>query len=144
MEITYETAAVQDIAPIFDLCQQMICDYEDLDSIDFPKVIQWVRKKIETSIEEYTAIYANGQKAGYYHFFKNEDGQFELDDLYVFPEFQNQGIGTEVIRKCYASVNAPVMLYVFAKNKRAVSLYQRLGFTITETVHNTRYIMTKT
>ena len=143
MEIAYKQATKADIGTIFDLCNQLILDYENLDSIDYPRVIQWVRQKIETSILEYTAIYADGQKAGYYHFFKNEDGQFELDDLYVFPEFQNKGIGSEVIRKCCASVNAPVMLYVFTKNQRAVSLYRRLGFVITETVHSSRYIMIK-
>ena len=76
-----------------------------------------------------------------YHFYKNDSGQFEIDDLYVFPEFQNQGIGSTIVRKCCASTNAPIMLYVFIKNERAVSLYKRLGFKVTETIHNSRYIM---
>ena len=33
------------------------------------------------------------------------------------------------------------MLYVFIKNEKAVSLYKRLGFKVTETIHNSRYIM---
>lgn len=141
MNITYQQATADDIAPIYELCRQLIHDYEQLESIDYPKVMTWVRKKIETSIEEYTVIYADGQKAGYYHFYQNEDSQFELDDLYVLPPFQNHGIGTTVIKNCCASVSSPVMLYVFIANKRAVSLYQRLGFEIAETVHGSRYIM---
>lgn len=143
MNITYQKATETDIGPIFELCRRLIHDYEDLESIDYPKVMQWVRRKIETSIGEYTAIYADGQKAGYYHFFQNEDGVFEIDDLYIFPAYQNQGIGSGVVKKCSASVNGTVMLYVFIKNQRAVSLYQRLGFVICETIHGSRYIMRK-
>ena len=143
MNITYQKATETDIGPIFELCRRLIHDYEDLESIDYPKVMQWVRQKIETSIGEYTAIYADGQKAGYYHFFQNEDGVFEIDDLYIFPAYQNQGIGSGVVKKCSASVNGTVMLYVFIKNQRAVSLYQRLGFVICETIHGSRYIMRK-
>ena len=143
MPITYRKATADDIEPIYTLCRQLIHDYEQLESIDYPKVMAWVRQKIEASIEEYTAIYYQGQKAGYYHFYQNEDGQFEIDDLYIFPAFQNQGIGSAVILKCCASVNAPVMLYVFIRNHRAVSLYQRLGFEIVQTIHNSRYIMRK-
>ena len=141
MNITYQKATADDIEPIYALCKRLIDDFEQLESIDYPKVMKWVRNKIEKSIDEYTVIYANEQKAGYYHFYKNDDGDFEIDDLYVFPEFQNQGIGSRVIKKCCSSVNEPVVLYVFIENKRAVSLYKRLGFEIAETIHGSRYIM---
>lgn len=143
MVITYQQATPEDIAPIYELCKQLIYTYENLEAIDVHKVMNWVQRKIESSICQYTAVYANGQKAGYYHFYQNEDGQFELDDLYVFPQFQNQGIGTAIIEKCCASVASPVMLYVFIKNHRAVALYQRLGFTMIKTVNDSRYIMQK-
>lgn len=141
METTYKPANTEDIEPIYELCSQLIQRYERLESIDYPKVMKWVRKKIQQSISEYTVIWVREHKAGYYHFYQNQDGLFELDDLYIFPEFQNRGIGTEVIRTCCASVDAPVMLYVFTENRRAVSLYKRLGFEIAETVNNSRYIM---
>lgn len=141
MKITYKKANIDDIVPIFELCKQLIQDYEELESIDFPKVMKWVRKKIEHSIDEYTVIFVNEQKAGYYHFYRNDDGLFEIDDLYVFAAFQNQGIGSMVVKRCCASVDEPVMLYVFAENKRAVSLYKRLGFEVYETIHESRYIM---
>lgn len=141
MNITYQKATETDIEPVCDLCRRLIHDYEDLESIDYPKVMQWVRQKLETSIGEYTAIYADGQKAGYYHFHKNENGVYELDDLYIFPPFQNRGIGTAVVRKCCVSVDSQVMLYVFIKNERAVALYRRLGFAVTEMVGGSRYIM---
>lgn len=142
--ITYEKATSNDIDQIYQLCRQLIDDYENVDSIDYDRVLKWVRRKIEGSIDEYTVVYAADKKVGYYHFYQNEDGVYELDDLYIFPEYQNQGIGSSVIQKCCTSVNAPVMLYVFINNKNAVSLYQRLGFEIMQTVNGSRYIMQHT
>jgi len=123
------------------LCRQLIEDYEDRSSVDLPAVLRWVRRKIEGSIGEYTLIRADGEKAGYCHFFRNEDGLWELDDLYVLPPFQNRGIGTGAVKRCLAAADGPVMLYVFIRNRRAVELYKRLGFRVVETVGGSRYIM---
>ncbi len=139
--ITYEKAETRDIEPIYALCKQLIDAYENIDSIAYEKVLKWVRRKIEASIDTYCAVFASGEKVGYYHFYQNEDGEYELDDLYIFPAYQNQGIGSEVVRKCCASVNAPVMLYVFIKNEKAVALYKKLGFRVVQTVNGSRYIM---
>lgn len=141
MNITYKKAKKEDIESIYELSNQLIQKYEELEIIDYPKVMNWVRKKIESSLDEYTVVYVDDSKAGYYHFYKNNDGQYEIDDLYVFPEFQNQGLGSEIIKKCCASINEPVILYVFNKNVKAVSLYERLGFKVIDTIHNSRYIM---
>ena len=141
MTLSYSPAQPEDIDQIYLFCKELIQTYEQLDSIDYPKVLRWIRQKIESSIGEYTVLCADGMKAGYYHFTRNEDGLLELDDLYLFPPFQNQGIGTAVIQKCCASTTEPIQLYVFARNTRAVALYERLGFQITSTVHQTRYIM---
>lgn len=141
--ITYTPATADDMTPIFQQCKQHIDTYENRNAIDYDRVMQWVRKKVEFKIGEYTVISVNGQKAGYYRFSKNEAGMPEIDDLYLFPEYQHQGIGTAVIEMCCASVQEPVMLYVFIRNKGALSLYQRLGFQITETIGDSRYIMVR-
>ena len=141
MNITYDSAKIEDVERVYQLCEQLIHDYEIIDRIDLDRVLRWVRKKIANCINEYTTVFVDGKKAGYYHFCKNEDGEYEIDDLYIFPEFQNQGIGSSVIRKCCSEVDGPVMLYVFIKNHRAVSLYKRLGFDVVETVNDSRYIM---
>ena len=141
MNVTYDKATIGDIEKIYKLCRQLIDDYENIDSIDYDRVLQWVHKKIEKSIDKYTVIYVDDKKAGYYHFYKNEDEEYEIDDLYILSEYQNQGIGSQIIQKCCALIDEPVMLYVFIKNQRAVSLYKRLGFEIVRTVNNSRYIM---
>jgi len=144
MKLAYSVATAEDIPVLYRFCKKLIDDYEDITTIDYDKVLCWVRRKLELCIGEYTVISADGRKAGYYHFFRNEDGIPELDDLYLFPEFQNQGIGSAVIEKCCDEVSEPVMLYVFIRNNRAVSLYQRLGFEIVETIKESRYIMKRT
>lgn len=143
MELTYQAAGQEDIVPICQLSRQLILDYEDMESIDFPKVMAWVQKKVARSIQNYTAVFCGGVKAGYYHFYQNDDGVFEIDDLYIFPEFQNRGIGSQIVRTCCASVDSPVMLYAFSRNKRAISLYERLGFRVIQTLDNSRCIMQK-
>lgn len=142
MNLTYEVASKEDIECIYDLCKQLIDDYETIQNIDYDKVLDWVHKKIETCISEYQCVYLDDIKAGYYHFCKSED-MYELDDLYIFSEFQNRGIGTDIIKKCCSEVDCPVFLYVFIRNERAVSLYKRLGFQIVETIKDSRYIMRK-
>ena len=141
MEITFSKAKIEDIDEIFILNKRLIDRYEDTDQIDYPKVLSWIRRKLEASYGEYTAVFADGKKAGYYHFYRNSEGEYEIDDLYVFDAFQNKGIGSQIINKCCASVDESVILYVFIRNERAVSLYQKLGFETIKTVNSTRYIM---
>ena len=143
MELIFKPASIDDIESIYLLCKDLIDKYEDKSVIDYQKVLLWVKNKIEKSISEYQAIYYQGNRAGYVHCFINEDGIYEIDDLYIFDEFQNKTIGTTVIKQICEKCDHDVMLYVFIKNKRAVSLYSRLGFEIVKTVNNTRYIMVK-
>ena len=143
MELLFKPANIDDIEEIYLLCKNLIDKYEDKSVIDYQKVLLWVKNKIENSISEYQAIYYQGNRAGYVHCFINEDGIYEIDDLYIFDEFQNKTIGTTVIKQICEKCDHDVMLYVFIKNKRAVSLYSRLGFEIVKTINNSRYIMVK-
>lgn len=143
MNISFKNATKDHVEEIYCLCKKLVDDYENTAEINYEKVLKWIHRKIENSIHEYTVIYSDNQKVGYFHFYKNQDDKYEIDDLYILPQFQNKGIGTEVIKMCCSSVSAPVMLYVFVKNKKAVALYKRLGFKVKEIVNNTRYIMEK-
>lgn len=141
MDIICKPATTEDVEPIYQWSKWLVDTYEDVTTIPYDRVLQWMHRKIEASLSDYSTIYVQGEKAGYFHFFKNQEGAYELDDLYIFPPFQNRGIGTYIIRLCCNSVDTPVMLYVFVKNQRALSLYQRLGFQMVEAPDTTRYIM---
>lgn len=140
MVLTYQKADETDIEPVYQFSKALIDQYEDLQSIDYDKVLRWVRRKLEAHISDYDRILLDGQTVGYFHFLPNGD-KMEIDDLYIYPRFQNQGIGTAVLRKCCSETALPVFLYVFSRNTGAISLYKRLGFRIVQTVNGSRYIM---
>lgn len=140
MTLTFLPASETDIEPIFNLSRNLILKYEDTASIDLLRILAWVRRKIDEHIHEYRRILREGVHVGYYRLFTGELGR-ELDDLYIFPEYQNQGIGTEIISRCCAQ--GPLSLYVFTKNTGALSLYRRLGFREIQTVGSTRLILRK-
>ena len=79
-----------------------------------------------------------GISVGYYHL-SLEDGMMELDDIYIFDDYQNQGIGTYIIDKILNEYD-DVFLYVFKKNINAIRLYERMGFKKTKDI-KTRIIM---
>ena len=140
MNIRYENATTCDIEIIFQLNKKLIEKYEDISKIDYKKVLEWVRKKIESNINEYTCIFENDNKVGYFYFHKVEE-KMEVDDLYIFKEYRNRGIGTEILKKCISETNLPIFLYVFTKNTKAVSLYEKLGFKVVENIKDSRYVM---
>lgn len=58
-----------------------------------------------------------------------------IHELQVLPEFQGKSIGTAVIQNVIeqaASRGLPVTLSVVPANPRAKSLYERLGFEVTD------------
>lgn len=138
-----EFAPIQssDIEPLFGLCKALIDQYEDTARIDYPAVLGWTRRKLERQISEYRRILWDGQHVGYLHFAPSQ-GQIELDDFYIFPEFQHRGIGSAVLRLLREETELPIFLYVFLENEGALRLYHRLGFREVQRVDGTRCIMT--
>jgi len=140
MELSFIKADESDIETLFAFNKELVDAYEDTSALAYDKVLAWIRAKISDNIDSYTCVTLDGCKAAWYRFVVS-DGQAELDDLYVRPEFRNRGIGTRIIEKCCHEAECPIFLYVFVKNERAVSLYKRLGFRMAEKVSETRYIM---
>lgn len=143
MDVLFENAEVSDIDRLFELNKKLIAEYETDKSLDLVKVYAWVKRKLESNVKNYKCIYFNGMKAGYFHLY-DHDEKLELDDLFIFDEFQGKGIGTKVLEyaaKAAGERNKEIYLYVFTENKGAVNLYLRNGYRITENVGTSRYIM---
>ena len=140
MELEFKNAEVSDINIIYELSKNLIDTYENIDEIEYEKVLEWVKKKITKCINEYTCVCLDNQVVAYYHFQLVED-KMELDDLYVLSNYQNQGIGSKILEKCCEESNIPIFLYVFSKNTRAIALYERFGFKVIEKIKDTRLIM---
>lgn len=140
--LRYAPAGAEDIPVIFRFCEELIDRYEDPVSVDIPRAKDWVRHKLQSQISGYSVILRDDERVGYFHLIPDET--YELDDLYILPEFQGQGFGTEVIRFCVEQsrrAGKDIFLYVFRENRRAISLYGRMGFRIGKTVGKTRLIM---
>ena len=133
--VEYTKAEQRDLPLLFALNKALIEEYEDLASIDLPRVLGWVEENLQNHLGDFRRILYEGEPAG---FFCLSEG--ELDSLFVLPQFQGKGIGTNVIRHCQ-DISPSLLLYVFRKNTRAVELYRRMGFEITKEVGKTRYIM---
>lgn len=88
MKLTFESADESDIDAIFRLNKEQIDTYENIEIIDYDKVLKWVCQKIHNHICKYVCVFYNIEKVGYY-FFHQEDGKMEIDDLYVLPQFRN-------------------------------------------------------
>ena len=137
MMLQYRTAKAEDISVIYSQAKRLIDQFEDCDSIDYEKVMAWVYRKISSNISQYRCVLADGEKCGYYRLC--DDG--ELDDLYVLPAFRGQGIGSEILLKCMDESSNPLYLYVFSGNIRAISFYEKFGFSLREAVGKTRLIL---
>lgn len=55
-----------------------------------------------------------------------------LDNLYVSPTHQRQGIGTQLLTMAREAAGSPMSLHVFARNQNARRFYEWHGFTMTD------------
>lgn len=139
-EIFFRKATIEDTDSIFLANKKLIDDYENISQIDYEKVLDWVHKKIQTKIDEYTVLMYRDDIVGFFRLNVQPDVN-ELDDLYLFEKYRNQGLGTHLIQRCIEQSDKNLILYVFIKNQAAIKLYQRLGFKIVQNIKNSRYIM---
>ena len=139
MTLAYCPATESDVLAIFEQAKILIDTYEDTAAIEYDNVLAWVKRKIDSCISSYTRVTLAGETCAYYRLC--DDG--ELDDLYVLPDFRNQGIGSEILSKCAQESKQPLWLYVFSCNTGAISFYKRFGFSVRETIGTTRLIMAR-
>ena len=140
MRIAYEAARTEDAPVIFAFAQELIETYETDPDLDMKMALDWTKRKIEKKICEYARVVCDGKAVAYFRLVPEGD-RMELDDLNVLPEYRDRGIGTGVLRKCSAA-GMPVYFYVFKRNTRAISLYEREGFRKVKNVSVSRCIIT--
>lgn len=64
---------------------------------------------------------------------KHRETELFVVDVYVLPEYQNQGLGKHVMQCLIAyaqTIELPIRLAVLQVNQRAQLFYQRLGFVV--------------
>ena len=66
---------------------------------------------------------------------RNTPDTFNVDQIYILPEYQRKGIGAACMKRIIDDANReqkPVTLQVLKINPRATAFYQRLGFTVVD------------
>ena len=58
-----------------------------------------------------------------------DEADFWINQLYVLPGFENQGLGTTLLRHAHAITRKPVHLYTFQQNAGARRFYERHGYS---------------
>ena len=119
-----------DINKVYELTKEHVYTYETRKEFNVDKVLERIKIDLLNRKETINKIYLNDKHVGYVSIIKRDDG-LELSDFYIFKEYQNQGIGTQVL-KILINQYQHLYLYVFKNNLRAINLYQRLGFSIIE------------
>ncbi len=82
-------------------------------------------------------IYKAAEAVGFVHLGSRGCAIDWLEDIFVLPEYQHQGIGTYVIRAVETEVRKySDSLYIEAAawNQRAIALYQKLGYNCLNTI----------
>ena len=80
----------------------------------------------------------NGKDIGYFWVIEKEK-EILLASIRLLPEFQNKGIGSQLIKNLIVEAGMPLTLQVLKVNP-ARKLYERLGFVIEEETE-THYIL---
>lgn len=104
----------------------------EMDSIDpklknDKKVIKYIQNDVVESIP-YTKIIMHGNEvAGMYTARSIDSGYWYIGEIFIEPEYRGKGIGTSLIEDTL-SQHDKVKLQVAPSNKRAIKLYEALGF----------------
>ena len=102
----------------------------------------------EQPVEESLADLGEWTKEGHKFYFIVSDEKYagfihlgsrgcNVEDIFVLPEFQGRGIGSEAIRKAEEIVreySESLYIEAAARNEKAIRLYQKLGYNCLNTI----------
>ena len=103
----------------------------ELDEWNEQEIVSKFKRYFE--LDEVQIIMVDGADVGWLQISETEHA-INLDQVYLLEDFRARGIGSQLIQNLLATAKSekkPVLLSV-VRNNVAVTLYQRLGFRITE------------
>ena len=108
----------------------------NLSNDEIDKINKYILDKIKKEIANYKLIMIDNKVIGCLLVKNYKDGKL-IDEIYIEEEYRNQKIGSELIKNI---LKQDTYLWVYKDNKKAISLYKKLGFKIIEET-KTRYFM---
>ncbi len=85
-------------------------------------------KFIKTVQEDTWIIQLNGKNIGFYNGLILDDGSYEIGNICIIPEYQEKGIGTQVINDMIQLHSTQDIHIQYFKQNPVGRLYERLGF----------------
>ena len=102
------------------------------------EIISFVTNDVDKNLDKYKIIYIDNNIAGCFAI-KDKNQGVLLDIIYLEQNYRNKGLGSEIL-KYILDKNKIVYLWVYKSNKRAISLYLKVGFRIVDETE-TRFYM---
>ena len=132
-------ASKKDIPRLIKYKKDIIYMYsKDLVEDERNKIDEYVITSVNEMFKDYYNIIIDDKIIGSILLKDMPQGKL-LDEIYLEKEFRNTGIGTDIIRKMLKK-NRNIYLWVYKENKKAISLYKRLGFIMVDET-DSRYYM---
>ena len=132
-------ASKKDIPRLIRYKKDIIYMYsKDLAEDERNKIDEYVITSVNEMFKDYYNIIIDDKIIGSILLKDMPQGKL-LDEIYLEKDFRNTGIGTDIIRKMLKK-NRNIYLWVYKENKKAISLYNRLGFIIVDET-DSRYYM---
>lgn len=103
------------------------------------KIIKFVENNVPNNIKYYKIISIDNNKAGCFSLKPYKDGLM-IEEIYLLEEYRNKGIGSDIISNTLNKNKKPIYLWVYKDNTKAIKLYKKFEFKITEETE-TRYLM---
>lgn len=138
-------AAAEDFALIYELCESTMRGYVEADLGDcFEKIAnQTIKDLLRRGL--FAKIFVGDTFIGAMAYERHKT-HLQLEELYVKPESQNQGIGTKVMELLVAqssSIGLPIRLHVLTSNRAGRAFYERLGFVLTSSANKADFMELK-
>ena len=132
-------ASKKDIPRLIRYKKDIIYMYsKDLAEDERNKIDEYVITSVNEMFKDYYNIIIDDKIIGSILLKDMPQGKL-IDEIYIEKEFRNNGIGTDIIRKMLEN-NRNIYLWVYKENKKAISLYKRLGLIIVDET-DSRYYM---
>ena len=139
MEYELLKSSDKDLDRLIEYKKRTIYEYAgDLSENEINKINSYVDCEVSNLINDYCNIIVDNKIAGCLLTTNKDDGKL-LDEIYLEEEYRNNKIGTRIIKDILNN-NDIVYLWVYKENRRAISLYKKLGFNIIEETES-RYYM---
>ena len=136
---TLKTANIKDVSLLETWKLQTVLDYAGKLSIEEQeKISNYVHNEVLEYLHFFELIEVSSSIVGCVLVRPYQDG-YLLDEIYLEKEYRNLGIGSSILKDKTMQFS-PLYLWVYKDNKKAISLYKRIGFFVKEETA-TRYFM---